>query len=155
MIKKDVRIVFCDQSKAFGRFWHQGLLYKLKCIGVTGDLLRWFQSYLHNRSREQRMIIQGSSSQWGKIPAGAPQGAVLGPLTFLIYINDITENITSNIKLFADDTSLYVTINEDAATATSQLNDDLSQICKWADSWLVKFNADKSKTLSYSQKEPS
>ena len=67
---------------------------------------------------------------------------ILNPLTFLIYINDITENIKSNIKFFADDTSLYVTINEDAATATSQLNDDLSQICKWADSWLVKFNAD-------------
>ena len=148
--KKDVRIVFCDQSKAFDRVWHQGLLYKLECIGVTGDLLRWFQSYLHNR--EQRVIIHGSSSQWGKIPAGVPQGAVLGPLTFLIYINDITENIKSNIKLFADDTSLYVTINEDAATATSQLNDDLSQICKWADSWLVKVNADKSKALTVTPK---
>ena len=117
--KKDVRIVFCDQSKAFDRVWHQGLLYKLECIGVTGDLLRWFQSYLHNR--EQRVIIHGSSSQWGKIPAGVPQGAVLGPLTFLIYINDITENIKSNIKLFADDTSLYVTINEDAARHKSSL----------------------------------
>ena len=119
-------------------------------IGVTGDLLRWFQSYLHNR--EQRPIIHGSSSQWGKIPAGVPQGTVLGPLTFLIDINDITENIKSNSKLFADDTSLYVTINEDAATATSQLNDDLSQICKWTHSWLVKFNADKSKALTVTLK---
>ena len=101
--------------------------------------MSWFRSYLHNR--EQRVIIHGSSSKWGKIPAGVPQGAVLGPLTFLIYINDITENIKSNIKLFADDTSLYVTIDEEAVTATNQLNEDLSQISKWADTWLVKFNA--------------
>ena len=114
--KKDIRIVFCDQSKAFDRVWHQGLLYKLECIGITGDLLSWFRSYLHNR--EQRVIIHGSSSKWGRIPAGVPQGAVLGPLAFFIYINDITENIKSNIKLFADDTSLYVTIDEDAVTAT-------------------------------------
>ena len=117
MIKKDVRIVFCDQSKASDRVWHQGLLYKLECIGITGDLLSWFRSYLHNR--EQRVIIHGSSSQWGKILSGVPQGAVLGPFTFLIYINDITKNIMSNIKLFADDTSLYVTIDEDAVLQTS------------------------------------
>ena len=148
--KKDIRIVFCDQSKAFDRVWHQGLLYKLECIGITGDLLSWFRSYLHNR--EQRVIIHGSSSKWGKIPAGVPQGAFLGPLTFLIYINDITENIKSNIKLFADDTSLYVTIDEDAVTATNQLNEDLSQISKWADTWLVKFNASKSKALTVTLK---
>ena len=100
--KKDVRIVFCDQSKAFDRVWHQGLLYKLECIGITGDLLSWFQSYLHRR--QQRVIIHGVNSQWGIIPAGVPQGATLGPMLFLIYINDITEKIKSNIKLFADDT---------------------------------------------------
>ena len=82
-----------------------------------------------------------------------PQGAVLGPLAFLIYINDITENIKSNIKLFADDTSLYVTIDEDAVTATNQLNEDLSQISKWADTWLVKFNAGKSKALTVTLKK--
>ena len=74
-----------------------------------------------------------------------PYGVVLGPLIFLIYINDITQNIKSSIKLFADDTSLYVTINEDAVTSTNHLNDDLSQISKWADTCPVKFNADKSK----------
>ena len=118
--KKDVIIVFCDQSKEFDRVWHQGLLYKLECIGITGNLLEWFQSYLDNR--EQRVIIHGLNSRWGKIPAGISQGATLGPLLFLIYINDITENIKSNIKLFADDTSLYVIIDGDAVNATKQLN---------------------------------
>ena len=149
--KKDVRIVFCDQSKAFDRVWHQGLLYKLECIGVAGDLLRWFQSYLDNR--EQRVIIHGLNSRWGTIPAGVPQGSTLGPLLFLIYINDITENIKSNIKLFADDTSLYVIIDGDAVNATKQLNDDLAQISTWAENWLVIFNASKSKALTVSLKK--
>ena len=92
-------------------------------------------------------------ARWGKIPAGVPQGAHLGPLLFLIYINDITENIKSNIKLFADDTSLYVIIDGDAVNATKQLNDDLTQISEWADNWLVKFNASKSKALTISLKK--
>ena len=146
-----IRIVFCDQSNGFDRVWHQGLLYKLECIGITGDLLEWFHSYLDNR--KQRVIIHGSNSRWGKIPAGVPKGAHLGPLLFLIYINDITENIKSNIKLFDDDTSLYVNLHGDAVNATKQLNDDLTQIGAWADNWLVKFNASKSKALTISLKK--
>ena len=149
--KKDVRIVFCDQSKAFDHVWHLGLLYKLECIGITGDLLEWFHSYLNNR--EQRVIIHGSNSRWGKIPAGVSQGTHLGPLLFLIYINDIRENIKSNIKLFADDSSLYVIIDGDTVNATKQLNDDLTQISAWADNWLVRFNASKSKALTISLKK--
>ena len=98
---------------------YEPLLYKLECIGITGDLLSLFQSYLHRR--QQRVIIHGLNSQWGMIPAGVPQGATLGPLLFLIYINDITKNIKSNIQLFAEDTSLDVT-DEDVVTATNQLN---------------------------------
>ena len=80
-----------------------------------------------------------------------PQGATLGSMLFLIYINDITENSNSNIKLFADDTSLYVTVDEDAVNAANQLN-DLNQISTWAETWLVKFNANKSKTLTVTPK---
>ena len=86
-------------------------------------------------------------------PESLPQVAHLGPLLFLIYINDITENIKSNIKLFADDTSLYVIIDGDVVNATKQLNDDLTQISAWADNWLVKFNASKSKALTISFKK--
>ena len=115
------------------------------------DLLEWFHSYLDNR--EQPVIIHGSNSRWDKIPAGVPQGPRQGPLLFLIYINDITENIKSNIKLFADDTSLYVIIDGDAVNATKQLNDDLTQNSPWADNWLVKFKASKSKALTISLKK--
>ena len=94
--KKDIRIVFCDQSKAVDRVWHNGLLFKLESQGVTGKMLNWIKNYLCNR--QQRVTIEGHSSKWGDICAGVPQGSVLGPLLFLVYINDITDNIKSQIN---------------------------------------------------------
>ena len=75
--KKDVRIVFCDISKAFDRVWHQGLSFKLRKLGINGDLLRWFDNYL--TERKQRVVIRGQFSDWGDIMAGVPQGSSLGP----------------------------------------------------------------------------
>ena len=100
---KEVRAIFCDVSKAFDRVWHKGLLYKLKLKGIDETLLQWLASYLSNR--KQRVVIPGACSEWVAITAGVPQGSILGPLLFLIYINDIVEDIHSNIRLFADDTS--------------------------------------------------
>ena len=94
---KEVRTVFCDISKAFDRVWHEGLIYKLKAAGVSGDVLRWFQSYL--LGRRQRVVLPGSFSEWVYIKAGVPQGSILGPLLFLLYTNDIVKNNGSNIRL--------------------------------------------------------
>ncbi len=104
---KEVRAVFCDISKAFDRVWHRGLLFKLSSIGVTGCLYQWFASYLS--SRKQRVVYANASSEWSYINAGVPQGSILGPLLFLIYINDIVNEINSKIRLFADDTS-YISL---------------------------------------------
>ena len=137
---KEVRTVFCDISKAFDHVWHEGLIYKLKAAGVSGDVLRWFQSYLSGRS--QRVVLPCSFSEWVNIKAGVPQGSILGPLLFLLYINDIVKNIGSNIRLFADDTSLFIIV-DNPTTAALCLNSDLEKLSPWAAIWLVFFNPSK------------
>ena len=96
--EKEVRVVFCDVSKVFDRVWHAGLIHKLKAAGITGQLY-WFASYLKNR--RQRVVISGVQSDLVYISAGVPQGSILGPLLFLLYINDIVNDIGCNIRLFA------------------------------------------------------
>ena len=92
---KEVRVVFCDIKKAFDRVWHAGLIHKLK---AAGSLLKCF-SYLADR--KQCVVFPGAQSDWNFIHAGVPQGSILGPLLFLLYINDIVTDIGSNIRLFA------------------------------------------------------
>ena len=82
-INHEVRTVYLDMSKAFDKVWHGGLIFKLKQNGIKGKLLSLFESYLSNR--KQRVMINGSESDWGKIESGVPQGSVLGPLLFLTY----------------------------------------------------------------------
>ncbi len=146
---KEIRVVFCDISKAFDKVWHRGLIHKLKTAGIRGKLLSWFISYLENR--KQRVIIEGQSSTWKPIKAGVPQGSVLGPLLFLIYINDIINNVDSQVKLFADDTSLFIIV-EDPVTAAKSLNSDLNSISSWSNQWLVNFNPAKTECLLISRK---
>ena len=146
---KEVRAVFCDISKAFDRVWHEGLLFKLKSIGFSDSLLLWFRDYL--AGRKQRVVLPGAASSWKHIKAGVPQGSILGPLLFLIYINDIVEDIHSCIRLFADDTSLYIIV-DNPLQAAERLNEDLDKIHLWAAKWLVSFNPAKSESILFSRK---
>ena len=125
----DVRSVYLDISKAFDRVWHDGLIYKLKRCGVSGKLLSLIQSFL--KDRKQRTVLHGKCSNWGDISAGVPQGSILGPLFFLVYINDLTADLKCNVKLFADDTSLFTVVRE-ANEAASDMNHDLQLISQWA-----------------------
>ena len=104
---KEVRFVFCDVSKALDRLWYKGLKYKLKSAKIIETLLQWFTDYL--KDRKQRVVLQGTSSDLYIIMAGVQQGSILGRLLFLVFINDILKEIKSFIRLFADDTSLYLT----------------------------------------------
>jgi hypothetical protein len=133
--KKDVLLVFLDISKAFDRVWHEGLIHKLKTVGVCGKLLDWFS---HNRT--QRVVIGGQSSDTKHIQAGVPQGSILGPLLFLIYINDISDNLETPIHQFADDTTLLETVTSSTESA-AKINRDLDRLYKWALQWRVTFNA--------------
>ena len=139
---KEVRAVFCDISKAFDRVWHDGLIYKLRAAGVTGEVLAWFKSFLSNR--RQRVVLPGANSDWVFIRAGVPKGSTLGPLLFLLYINDIVLKLVSNIRLFADDTSLFIVV-ENPFEAADILNNDLAKITRWAGMWLVSFNPEKNR----------
>ena len=105
--------------------WHNGLIFKLQQNGVSGSLLMFFQNYLNNR--KQRVVQNGSHSSYSIIKSGVPQGSVLGPLFFLVYINDLERNIKSNIKFFADDTMLF-SIVKDPAISANNLNHDLDII---------------------------
>ena len=146
---KEVRAVFCDVSKVFDRVWHRGLLYKLSCIDCSNPVVKWFSSYLSGR--RQRVVINGESSDWSPIRAGVPQGSILGPLLFLIYINDIVKDIGSAIRLFADDTSLYIVVDS-PETAAGIINTDLSKMNNWAIDWLVRFNTNKTISMLISRK---
>lgn len=146
---KEVRVIFCDISKAFDRVWHAGLLHKLKAAGVTDKLLAWFRDYLNNR--KQRVVLPGVESKWNDTHAGVPQGSILGPLLFLLYINDIVNDIGSNIRLFADDTSLYIIV-DNPDTAAVLLNIDMEKVSRWALTWLVSFNPSKNESLLISRK---
>ena len=95
-----MRGVFLDISKAFDKVWHDGLVFKLKSYGVEGELLSLLKNYI--QSHEQRVVLNGQTSGWRKINSGVPQGSVLGPLLFLIYINDLPDGMMSMCKTFAD-----------------------------------------------------
>ena len=138
----EVRSVFLDISKAFDKVWHKGLLYKLKCMGISGEIYKLFENYLSGRF--QRVVLNGQTSSWRPILAVVPQGSILGPLLFLIYINDLPNELKSNAKLFADDTSLF-TIVKDENESSDVLNNDLLLISKWAFNWKMLFNPDANK----------
>ena len=146
---KEVRATFCDISKAFDRMWHKGLPYKLSSVGISGPLLHWFTDYLDKK--KQRVVLPGTASSLTSIKAGVPQGSILGPLLFLVYINDIVENIHSSIRRFADDTSLYIIVDDPIDTA-NQLNNDPQTIHLWAKTWLMTFNPANQKSMIFSRK---
>ena len=103
-------MVFCDISKAFDRVWHKGLLFKLKQNGKEGDFLEWISNYLEDR--KQYVVLNSTNSEIKGVTAGVPQGSVLGPLLFLIYVNDITEQLLCLTRLFADDSSLFTSATD-------------------------------------------
>ena len=151
----EVRSVYLDMSKAFDKVWHDGLIFKLQQNGIEGNLLKLFKNYLANR--KQRVVLNGSESDWGEIKAGVPQGSVLGPLLFLVYINDLEKDIKSSVKFFADDTSLF-SIVCDPLLSAEELNHDLDLINRWAHQWKMCFNPDPTKPaeeILFSRKQKS
>ena len=135
----EVRGIFLDISKAFDKVWHDGLVLKLRENGICGEMINILEDFLSKRKK--RVVLNGQCSSWADIHACVPQEFILGPLLFLIYINDLSNDIKSNCKLFADDTSLFPVVHDIDASA-NDLNHDLEKISEWAFQWKTKFNPD-------------
>lgn len=148
--KSEVCLVFLDISKAFDKVWHSGLLYKLKRLGLSNSLVRWFDSYLSGR--QQQVILDGVSSTPSLVQAGVPQGSILGPLLFLIYINDLVSDLTCEPFLYADDTMLMDTFSS-PQECLRKINHDLSTILSWGTRWKVLFNPDKTLYMTITKKK--
>jgi hypothetical protein len=143
-------VIFLDISKAFDTVPHDILIRKLENFGIAGNLLRWINSFLGGR--KQRVVHEGATSKWSDVASGVPQGTVLGPLLFSLFINDLPNDITSPINLFADDVKLYCVALSQADHANIQR--DLDRIGRWADLNGMKFNATKSAVLHFGKNNP-
>ena len=140
-----VDCIYMDFMKAFDTVPHQRLLEKIKRYGIGGSVLGWISAFLTNR--QQRVCINGNYSGWGKVTSGIPQGSVLGPILFVIYINDLPDVIKNSFAyLFADDTKVYKNVACDEDNQALQC--DLSALQEWSDTWLLKFHPDKCEVLS-------
>ena len=131
-------------AKAFDKVPHRRLLVKLKHYNLNQQVTGWIESLLS--SRTQRVVVDGYMSQEAPVLSGVPQGTVLGPLLFLIFINDITENVSSQIRLFADDCLIYREIW--SPSYCSLLQKDLDTLVKWSKTWGMMFNIKKCNVIS-------
>ena len=139
--RKTTDLLILDFSKAFDTVPHRRLLLNMKHYGITGKTNKWIESWLCHR--QQRVVLDGTASTDSQVLSGVPQGTVLGPLLFLLYVNDIGDKISpqTTIKLFADDALLYRSINNPSDQI--QLQQDLDTMIEWSKPWLMRFNAKK------------
>ena len=142
------RAVVLDISKAFGRVWHAGLLHKLKSYGISGQIFGLISSFLSNR--RLRVALDGKSSQEDPFNEGVPQGSIHGPTIFLLYINDLPDDVICDITIYADDT-LYSKCYRvsDLWQSASEFQSDLRDTVHWGKKWLVDFNAGKTQLVSF------
>ena len=138
-VGKQTDIILLDFSKAFDKVNHSKLLWKLHQYGIRGHVLNWVRAFLGSRS--QRVVIEGEESESIPVTSGVPQGSVLGPILFLIYINDLPDEVCSQVRLFADDTALYLTMESEDSGPT--LQSDLDILSMWETRWDMEFNPSK------------
>ena len=141
-----VDCVYLDLKKAFDKVPHKRLIWKIEHIGgVGGPILEWMKNFL--TKREMRTVVRGTKSSWLEVTSGVPQGSVLAPIMFIIYINDMTEGVTSYMNMFADDAKLLRKVaDEDDCVA---LNQDLEKISEWSKKWEMSFNTKKCSVLEF------
>lgn len=147
-----VHAVVLDFAKAFDKVPHQLLMTKLSQVpNIDMNIVRWVHDFLDGR--RQRVVVYGHMSQELPVTSGVPQGSVLGPTLFLVYINDLPQHVNCNVSLFADDTLIYQTVNTDADKQAFQSNIDGLE--NWAKTWCMSFNVTKCAVMSFNSKNTS
>ena len=132
-------LILLDFSKAFDKVSHEKLLLKLHHCGVRGQVLHWIKAFLSNRS--QTVVLESEKSSKVTVTSGVPQGSVLGPILFLVSINDLPEHIKSKVRLFADDTAVYLAVSN--LEHAQILQEELDRLAKWSLEWDMEFNPSK------------
>ena len=143
--------IYLDFAKAFDSVPHERLLLKVRQYGIKGNLEKWIQDFLYDR--KQRVIVGKGKSSWAPVKSGIPQGSVLGPILFVIFINDLPEQITSNIKIFADDTKIFRSLSK--VNDLTSMQNDLNELAKWSRKWQLPFNETKCKFIHFGRNNPN
>ena len=145
-----IDVIYCDFMKAFDKVPHKRLLYKIEKYGIVGNIHGWIESFLSNRT--QCVVINDEISASAPVTSGIPQGSVLGPLLFVIYINDMPEVVDTDsyVFLFADDTKVFRHMKNEKDTL--QLQKDIENLVDWSNKWLLKFHPDKCVSMAIRSK---
>ncbi len=141
-------MIYLDYRKAFDSVPHKRLIYKLGRYGIRGKVLDWFECLLTNR--KQKVTVRGQSSSTADVFSGVPQGSVVGPLLFILYVNELPESLVSDFKMFADDSKIF-----NNSENFQVIQEDLNTLQEWSNKWLLKFNPDKCKTIHFGTANPN
>ena len=139
-----------DFRKAFDLVHHESLILKLETCGITGPLLQWIREWLSGR--RQKVVLNGTASDWASVLSGVPQGTVLGPLLFLVYINDLPEGLKALLSLFADDLKIFAEVSDKLDNI--DLQDDIKKLENWSEKWHMSFNTSKCTVMHLGHDNP-
>ena len=145
-----VDAIYLDLRKAFDKVPHHRLKLKLNAHGVDGKIAGWISDWLDNR--QQRVVLNGVCSNWSNVLSGVPQGSVLGPMLFIIYVNDFDSKVVNKLLKFADDAKLFGPVSN--TTEVERLRKDLLTLCEWTEDWMMMFNTEKSKVVHFGANNP-
>jgi hypothetical protein len=145
---KEVDVIYLDFQKAFDKVPHKRLLAKLASFGIKERVYTWIENWLVGR--KQRVVLNGSFSEWKSVTSGVPQGSVLGPLLFIMFVNDMDNSVLSHLLKFADDTKLFRCVTD--PDGADMLRDDLRSLYEWSEDWQMLFNIDKCKVMHFGAK---
>ena len=140
-----IDVIYLDYRKAFDTVPHNRLMLKLMKLGLPDNMLRYIRNFITGRKSKMRVGLRGNFSEWAEVLGGVPQGSILGPLLFLLFVNDLPDWIKSEMRMFVDDTKLWCKIGH--VNDSILLQNDLRQLEHWTEKWQLALNTDKCKVL--------